>query len=465
MADNGLRKGIISLIDAQKQINPALYTILASLASSIDGLNLQLNPVLVQQLVISNPTIVPDDVTNFIYTLTTDNVFLNWDTADLALFYELRRGSVWATADYIATVSGLQFVLDPLVVGDSEFLIKAISADGLESTNATSVVVTIPVIQAPVVLGSALINTAVLSWTAPMSAFRIDHYLITRNGVPLTTFNGTFFTYAESASGTNLYGISAVDIAGNIGTEQVISITVSAPPDYILQSILTSTFTGALTNAFLDTYRNILEVCVNTTETYAGHFTTNVYASPQDQINAGFPYYCEPAKATAKYVETFDFGAIFTNVVVGISWFYNIIDGSVSIATQLEFSNDNITFTAPVAGPSAFSSSVRYVRVTVDFTGGTSDVLEFYDFQCAISVHREMDGGSGTANAGDAGGTVFTYNKTFVAVESVTATPITTSSFKALVTAITTSQFKILVFNDAGVRQTATVDWKARGII
>jgi hypothetical protein len=465
MGDFSVPSGIKSLNESIKQKNPALYQIIDALIGRVDSLNNQLNPPVASNRVISNPTIVPDDVTSFTYALTQDFVFLNWSAVDTAQTYEIRKGSSWNTALYVTNLNGLQAVLEPLVVGDTTFLIKAINAGGLESTNALSLVVTVPVIDAPAVVGTSILNTAILNYTPPDSAFRIDHYIIYRSAVELTTFNGTFFTYQESAAGTYSYGVAAVDIAGNVGATQTISITVTAPSDFILQSILSSTFAGTKTNAFLDTTRNVLEVCLNLVETYANHFITNGWATPQDQINAGYPIYGEPGQATATYVEKFDFGSIFTNVVIGISWSFTLIDGTVSIATQLEFSNDDIVYTAPVAGPTAFASSARYVRVTVNFTGGLTDILEFFNFQCAMSVHRENDGGSGTANAGDAGGTVFTFNKAFVAVESVTATPSTTSSFKAVVTAITTTQFKVLVFNDAGVRQTATLEWKARGIL
>lgn len=454
-----------SLIQTIQNKDPNLYSILSSMYDDFTSLYDQVNPPAASTRIVSNPTVIPDDVANFIYALNSENVSLSWDAVTTAASYTVRRGSVWATASYVTNVTARQIFLNPLLVGDTTFLIKAINGNGQESANATSVTVTVPGILGPVVTGSGVLNTAILTWAAPVSAFRINYYIVTRNGVVLTQVGGTFFAYTESSAGTYTYGISAVDIAGNVGTESTASITVTAPVDYIVQSTQTSSFTGTLTNAFLDTFRTVLEVCLDVVETYGDHFLTRGYASPQDQINAGFPYYGEPAQATAQYQEVFDFGILFNNVVAGLSWLYQVVDGAVGIATTLEFSVDNIIWTAPVAGPTAFASAVRYVRATVDFTGGNADLLEFSVFQCALAVHRENDGGSGTANAGDVGGTVFTFNKTFVAVESVTCTALATANYTCVVNSISTTQFSVEVFDTLGIRVTTTIEWKARGII
>lgn len=469
MADASVPVGITSLTDSLKQDNPALYTILSNIIAKVNALNTQLNPPVVSNRVVSNPTILPDDVENFVYSLTLDNVILNWSPVTTAVTYEIRKGAAWGTASYVTTLNSLQSVLDPLVVGDTTFLIKAIDNNGNYSLDATSVTVTIPVIPSPLVTGTSILNSALLNWTPPASTFRIDHYIIFRNGTPLTTTNGTFFAYQESISATNTYGVAAVDIKGNVGATQTVSITVTAPADFLLQAILSSTFAGTKTNAFLDTNRNVLEVCLNTTETYAHHFTANGWATPQDQITAGYPIYGEPAQISASYIEIFDFGSIFTNVAVGISWAFSLIAGTVSIATELEFSNDNITYTSPVAGPTAFASSVRYVKATINFTGGVTDVLEFFNFQCAMSVHQETDSGNVTAVSTDSGGTVVTLNKAFKSINSITVTIKQTATRWAIYdytfNTVNPTTFKILVFDNAGVRQTETASWIVKGIL
>jgi hypothetical protein len=456
-----------ALIETVKTDDPVLYSILTGLRRQIDGLDGQINTPEVVSKVITNAVETPGNVANFNYILTQFNVFLTWDFVPSAVLYEIRRGNVWATASYVTTVGSLQVVLNPLLTGTTRFLIKAINSEGIQSSVETLLDVIIPIIQSPIVNGTNVVNTALLFWTPPDSTFKIDYYKITRNSAPLTTITGTFLAYPEAGAGTFSYGIAAVDIAGNVGIEGVVTVTVTAPTDYILTAILTSAFAGAKTNALKTSIadRDVLEVCLDLAETYHDHYSTRGWATPQDQINAGYPYYGEPANNTASYVEVFDFGAAFNNIVVGVSWLYNLITGAVGLTSTLEFSTDNITFTAPVSGPTAFASSVRYVRLTINFAGNAHSLLEFYYLQCSLSVHKENDGGSGTANSGDVGGTSFTFNKTFLSVESVTCTARSTSNLVCVTNSITTTGFKVEVFDSAGVRQTSTIDWKARGII
>ena len=138
----------------------------------------------------------------------------------------------------------------------------------------------------------------------------------------------------------------------------------------------------------------------------------------------------------------------------------------MSFKTEIQVSDDNITFTALVQGESLFAASVRYAKITITLTAATNKGLaEIFNIRCLLNVREATDQGTVDALASDAAGTVVTYNATFRSVRSVVATTETTAVRFVVVTAINTTNFKVLVFNDSGVRQNETVNWIARGKI
>lgn len=202
---------------------------------------------------------------------------------------------------------------------------------------------------------------------------------------------------------------------------------------------------------------------------WQGHFISHGWASPQDQVDAGYPIYIEPTLTTGSYKEVFDFGVIFGSVIVNLNWSVDIYTGNVSVNPVIRTSPDNATWSTPVAGSSVFGTNVRYVEVTVNFTG-TNDksLIGFYNFQIFLDVKREVDSGNGTANAADTTGTVVTFNKSFKSVDSIT---ITTKSLEPIYAIYdftnvpNPTTFKVLIFDSAGQRITFPFSWKARGIV
>ena len=83
-----------------------------------------------------------------------------------------------------------------------------------------------------------------------------------------------------------------------------------------------------------------------------------------------------------------------------------------------------------------------------------------------LDVKIRNDAGSGTANAGDVGGTTVNFTVPFIDVESISVTPSGTTPRIAIydfVDAPNPTSFKVLLFDTAGNRVTGPFSWSARG--
>ena len=471
-----------SLLHGIEFDDPRLFSLLDMITSDLYDVYFELHPpILPQTFSITGQLGVPGDVIGFIATVYSNNVRLSWNqvqSSGIAIAsYQIkyRSGSAissdWDIASALVRTDTLSADVNPVTIplayGTHSFLIKAVTPTGIESNTATIVQITIPTISAPTITSTVLGNFVLLNWTVPTSTFSISYYRIKKNGSLVGTVSGTFEVVFEIASGTFSYIVEAVDIVGNIGIPSPAAVVkLIAPPDFTRSGVLLSTLTGTRVNCVLDTPDNTkLLACVNTTETWETHFTSRAWNSPQDQINAGYLLFIQPALTTATYTEVFDFGTILNSVSVVLQWNLTQLNGTVSVTSTLEFSTDNISYTAPVSGPNAFASSVRYVRAVVSFSGNDTALCNFFNFTCSLDVQQVTDSGTITANAADSGGTLVTYNKSFSLAPAVTATAESVQPVKVIITSVTKTSFRVLVFDSTGARITLVVDWKARGVI
>jgi hypothetical protein len=148
----------------------------------------------------------------------------------------------------------------------------------------------------------------------------------------------------------------------------------------------------------------------------------------------------------------------------------NAAQGMVTVASLVEFSTNGSTWTAPVPGPSVFSQGFRYARLTFNFTANNKKAIAIFSaLNILLDVKRDVDSGEVTAILSDVGGTVVNFSKPFKDIDSITLTP--TKQVEPLmaiydfVDVPNPVSFKVFVFNSIGTRVTATVSWKARGIV
>lgn len=462
------RSQVELILNGLQLVDPRLHTALRLMLEDIDKVYEASFPTVVPEAPPASTLPAPAAADSLTITLRSDFVHFEFTSSDSTVrAYELRKGTDWATASFVVRTPSHTVDILPIPSGIHTYLLKTLNADLGYSDAAISQSVNVAGVGSVTISPSVIDNNVLLKWSEPTSSFTIAYYNVYKNTVLVGKVRGTFTTVFETVSGSFNYNVVGVDVAGNVGPDSIVTVTVDQPPDYVLRATFISTFTGTITNGVLLSSGRLL-VCVDGTETFEDHFDDNFWTSPQDQITAGYPVYIEPGATTASYVETIDYGALFTNVIVNLDWNTNTILGAVSLVTKLEGSTDGTTWSAQTTGASAFYASLRYVRVTVEFTGALNALMEFFNFRILLDVKQVMDSGKVSAVSTDAGGTTVNFNVAFKDVISITATANST----VLVTVIidftdipNPTTFKVLAFNSAGARVNAEVNWKARGIL
>lgn len=458
---------IDQLIAGFQKDNPRLYEAFKAVSADLAKINETLYPFIAASTTnLKDIEVGPPD--NFTVSASTTAVTFNWDAVTSAGAYEVREGEDWDTANFIVRTVSLSASILPILIGTHNYLIKSISRGGNYSVESNSVSINILGPGLISIQASVIDNNILLRWEEPSAEFDLIHYHVYREGVEIGTVTSTFFTYFETAGGEYTYGIQAHDLAGNHGAISSIIATVNQPPDFVLESSLTSDLNGTLTNVKLITGPKLL-ACVVTGRTWQQHFDDNSWSSIQEQVDAGYPIYAEPSETTGTAELKFDFGAIFENVIISVNWSEEVLDGDVSATCEIKYSDDDITYSAYVAGSTLFAASLRYVKAKLTFTGDDDKSLSnFYDVTCAINVKREMDGGTVEVFAADGSGTAVDFNKEFKDIESITLTPLSTSEQTAIYDFTDVpypTTFYIYLFDDTGTRTDGVVSWKARGIM
>ena len=195
--------------------------------------------------------------------------------------------------------------------------------------------------------------------------------------------------------------MAAVDSAGGVGTATSVVASINQPPDYVLRTNIDSSFGGTRSNALLTS--GTLLVPVNTTETWAQHFSNNGYASPQAQISAGNPLYISPSPTTASYVEVVDYGSTLPSTTVSVTLNSTALSGTVSATAQIDWSNTSATgpwTSAPSGATSALATNFRWVRITYSFGASAGpNLLQVNGLNIKLSVKQRADSGAGTSAA------------------------------------------------------------------
>lgn len=487
-----------SLVEGYQHTDPKLYQILQAFVQSIGELQAEVDPI-VREIMQGPGTIaaIPTSPTTINYEILNKRILrIYWSGATNAATYEVRRGTEWSMATFITATGQQEVRLDPIPVGSYTYLVRARNGVGVYAVDIATIVVTIPPIGAISITAQVIDNNVLLRYTEPDSTWEIDYYDIFRNGDLIGFIDSNFFVWFESLAGTNVYSVEAVDIAGNRSPRASVTAVVNQPPDFELQDVRISLLAGTRVNALIwgepalgwdytDTQgwatqdyvwfasnTGKLLVCVDLDDTWTTHFTEDAWDQPSDQVSAGYPVYLSPMALTASYTETIDYGGVFNNVIMNLSWVLDQLStlGTVSVVSQIEFSLNGTTWTPPAPGPSAFTESFRYARIKFNFTSDNNKALAiFSNLVILLDVKRDIDSGFVTALAADVGGTQVVFNKTFKDIDSITLGP--TKQVEPLMAIYefidvpNPTEFKVFVFDSTGNRVTAVCSWKARGIV
>ena len=453
---------LLSLAHAFSKSDPVLYRILKDVIDAQDGIVRDVEDIIRQaETDRIADRVAPPKPANFVVVATSRNIVLSWDNPDIETVasFDVRKGTDWDSADRLLTTPTTRVVLDPITVGDHTYMVRSVSTFGVKSKTSTTAAITIPAISDLVVRGRSIDNTVLLDWETPVSTFDIAYYTVRKGIEDLGRTLSTFHTIVEVSGGTFIYDVVPVDIAGNVGADFCVEIVVSNPRDYIAGGTIEDALDGVIVNGIVNQERLITPVKAGVTwqERFAVHNTL------QALIDVGYEYWLEPSATSGTYENVYDFIEIYNNRLVSFRFNFVPLIGEVAVAVELSYSEDNVTFTAPLAQLQLFADSVRYVKVKLTFTPVNSALIAITRMINYLEVRLITEQGRASVLAADANGTVIIFEEDFLQVSSVVGTVETESPRHVVVSDIGINSFSLWVFDDEGDRQSHTVDWIARG--
>jgi len=209
-----------------------------------------------------------------------------------------------------------------------------------------------------------------------------------------------------------------------------------------------------------------------TGETFEDHFINNSWATPQDQINAGYPLFIQPANPTGEFLQVIDVGVLIdSSVRVSLLAQLNYILTGADVEYTISLSVDGVTYTDYADTDSVYASNFRYVKIFIEVTSDGIGLLKLNDLKVTIGLKTKRDSGNGTALAADSGGTTVTFYRTFKSVESIVVTALYDAAETKGITAIydfagtpDPTTFKVLLHSNlTGTRIDGDFSWVATG--
>ena len=332
----------------------------------------------------SSPTINP-------YILNGDKVEFTWDTTvnSLTQFsiqsYEISHGTdpVWDNNTFVLTTGtdGFSRRVDWLnsVEPTRTFRVRAVDyAGNVGSVNTVNVTITEP--GATTINKQVIDNNILFTWAEPTIIqdvhLPINFYEIRKGdsyGVSehIGNISGLFAAIFETISGTFTYWITAVDTAGNPGTNNNITAVINQPPDYSLLVNASDDFSTIDSNWLSRTFLNAFATSVDTvimpvdlTENWTDHFVDNSWTNIEDQENAGFPIYIQPTPATGSYQIVYALGSLANNLSITSVLTSQIIAGNPIATLKVETAIFN-------AVPSGTNDTLDATGITLHDTGAS----------------------------------------------------------------------------------------------
>lgn len=298
-----------------------------------------------------------------------------------------------------------------------------------------------------------------------------------------------FFAEVRTAAEDVTYGVTPIDIAGNLGERAKIKISVKQPPDFVLYVDTYSTFNGERTYMDLDgkghmygpvppdeTWGANTERVANAIGKAASDVTWN------DKDSNGFSSYVSPAlNVEGKYVEIIDVGDEVPSTTINVTVTSTVLDGDPVEACKIEVSQDGKTWRTSIEnGYKIYESSFRYIRLTFTWTGG---LITISDINTRLDVKKKTDFGRVVVGANDNGdgwvsemetpmltgkwvkfGTDFIDVQSFPKPNVINDTSGNLTAFVVFEDVLNPTGFRVFVKDKNGVRQNATVDWSAFGV-
>lgn len=405
------------------------------------------------------------------------NLVLSWGAVAGALStaaYEVRHGASWAAGTLVQQSAALGYVERVAWSGAGSYWVAALDAAGAYgAVQRVDVSITAP---GAVTAGRAEVvdNNALLYWGAPATgSLPVDRYEVRKGstwaGGTLVGSNGnsTFTAIFEQSAGSYTYWVAAIDSAGTAGAPSAIPATISQPPDYVLRADYNDDWAGiTLSGLYLEDgklYGPALG------ETIQAHFEGRGWATPDDQITAGYPLVFQPSGTSGYCERTMDYGTALPATIITVTPSVAVLSGSVTLTVQLSYKAlaGDAWIDAPVDARQVLASAFRYVKVRLTFTAsGGDDLVEVQGLNIKLSGKLKTDSGAGSAVSADSGGTVVLFTAGFIDVQAIVVTPAGTAARYAIydfADVPNPTSFKVLLFDSAGNRVSGDFSWTARG--
>jgi hypothetical protein len=415
----------------------------------------------------------PVDITSLTETfsdtaLTNATVTLDWSDATPTF------GLAYYEVTYNGTTKNIKastITLPADWIGSRSFTVKVVDLLGHKSTGFSKSVTKLVPNSVSNLRAQVIDNNVLLFWDLPAKTTLPVQHVILKKGstyagaTELGTKDGGFTTLQELQAGDYTYWVTVVDTDGYESTPASVTTQVAAPPDFIFFADYVSEFDGTYSSAVQEDTSVVLPV--NTTETWQSHFTSRSWSTPQDQINAGYPIFIQPANGSGYYQEVIDYGTVLSSSKVTVNVTGQTVSGSPTVAVTISISADGSSYTDYPNVTSIYATNFRYIKIKIAVTESTGTGLyKITGIETVLDAKLKNDGGSIYANSGDASGTQVNFGVTFIDITSLTATPSGTSLLTAVVDftdAPNPTGFKVYLFDSSGNRASGTVFWNAKG--
>ena len=270
--------------------------------------------------------------------------------------------------------------------------------------------------------GSAIVNNAILRWSDPnprpgiwagQTSHAIEHYELTKEvpdtplarsvpkrrlprelaGIATLRLAGRGFAQPrsgevikvgnvsieyvvleEQSTGLWRYSVRPVDVAGNVGPWAYIDLVLTPPDNYFALDIDDNIIPeGTTTNFFSSTVLNAWLAPFDMSITYQAHFTQGGWATPQDIVDDGMPYWAQPPADDSFFEWEHDYATEIPTVRLTVTPYYEEIGGIPVIElryyTRVLSTDSWIDRGDPLPG-TMIPSGQRQIRITMQVTPG-----------------------------------------------------------------------------------------------
>ena len=374
---------------------------------------------------------------------TNSTVTFSWNET-VATFFAIKQYIVTLSrpgaADEIITTLSTKYTTTADWLGNATLSVVTVDyTDGqsLPALLTASKYVPLPVIS----LSTEIVdNNVLLKWVLPaITSLPVSHVLIKRGATweaadkVIGEKDGTFTSVFELVGGKYNYWIAVVDTDERQSIPVAVAATVSQPPDFVFNAEYISSLSATKVNAEKVVNSDNLLMLVNTTQSWADHFSTNSWVNPQGQIDAGYPIYAQPSTTTASYQEVFDYGQVLSSSSITVSYTGDILADSPEIYAEIETRLSGGAWSTAQRANAIFATNFQEIRVTIRVVAGTLHSLYLLrSLVIRLDNKQVSDAGSINALSTDTLGSIVNFNKEIIDVQSVVLTPSGTTALTAV---------------------------------